>query len=118
MDLEEFRTYCFGKSAVSESFPFDNRTLVFKVAGKIFALTDIECFDSVNLKCNPEMAIELREKHAFITPGYHMNKKHWNTVIFEGGSIPRKELLWLLDHSYEQVVKGMPKKLQQELNDL
>jgi predicted DNA-binding protein (MmcQ/YjbR family) len=113
MDLEEFRTYCLSKPAVSESFPFDNRTLVFKVAGKIFVLTDVECYDSVNLKCNPEMAIELREKYAFIIPGYHMNKKHWNTVLLNGeiSSVLLKELV---DHSYSLVVQNLPKKIRDE----
>jgi predicted DNA-binding protein (MmcQ/YjbR family) len=113
MDLEEFRTYCLGKYAVSESFPFDNRTLVFKVAGKIFALTDVECYDSVNLKCNPEMASELREKYEFITPGFHMNKKHWNTVLLHGeiSSVLLKELV---DHSYSLVVENLPKKIKNE----
>lgn len=113
MDLEEFRTYCLGKSAVSESFPFDNRTLVFKVAGKIFALTDVECYDSVNLKCNPEMAIELREKYEFITSGFHMNKKHWNTVLLHGeiSSVLLKELV---DHSYSLVFDNLTKKNRDE----
>jgi predicted DNA-binding protein (MmcQ/YjbR family) len=113
MDLEEFRIYCLGKYAVSESFPFDNRTLVFKVAGKIFALTDIECFDAVNLKSDPERAIELREQFEFITPGYHMNKKHWNTVLLNRdlSDVLLKELV---DHSYSLVVENLPKKIKNE----
>ena len=105
--------YCLGKPAVSEAFPFDDRTLVFKVAGKLFALTDIERFHSVNLKCDPERAIELREQFEFITPGYHMNKKHWNTVLLnhELSGVLLKELV---DHSYSLVVENLPKKIRNE----
>ena len=118
MNIEEVRDYCLAKKCVTEEFPFDSDTLVFKVLSKIFLLTSLSNQPfTCNLKMDPELVGEYRDKHADIIPGYHMNKKHWNTVIFEGGSIPRKELLWLIDHSYEQVVKGMPKKLQHELNN-
>lgn len=111
MDILFFRTYCLSKPGTSEDTPFDENTLCFKVGGKIFALTDIDIFESVNLKCNPERAIELREIYYGITPGYHMNKKHWNTILFDG-SVPDKLILELVDHSYELVFQGLPKKQQ------
>lgn len=111
MDISFFRTYCLSKPGTSEDTPFDETTLCFKVGGKIFALTDIDLFESVNLKCDPERAIELREMYNGITPGYHMNKKHWNTVIFDG-SVSDKLVLELVDHSYELVLKSLPKKQQ------
>jgi len=102
MDLAFFRNYCLSKENVTEEFPFGEGTLVYKVNGKMFALTDIETFESVNLKCDPEKAIELRERFDAIQPGYHMNKKHWNTVVNDG-SIPDKLLKELIDHSYDLV---------------
>lgn len=110
MDIETFRTYCLSKKEVSESFPFDEETLVFKVLNKVFAICSLSKKPfSVNLKCDPEKAIDLRELHSEITPGYHMNKKHWNTVVFEG-NLPSELLLELTDHSYECVVLKMTKK--------
>ena len=109
MDIEFYRNYCLQKNGVTEEFPFDKTTLVFKVYGKMFALFDIESFDSVNLKCNPENAILLREQYKGITPGYHMNKKHWNTISFDG-SVPQKLLLNLTDDSYNLVLNSIPKK--------
>ena len=109
MNIEEFHNYCMAKKGVEETFPFDEVTLVFKVLGKMFALTglDREGF-TVNLKCDPERAIELRESYPEIQPGYHMSKKHWNTVDFEG-SLSNKMLQELIDHSYELVVQKMKK---------
>jgi predicted DNA-binding protein (MmcQ/YjbR family) len=114
MDVESFRTYCLSKKGVTETFPFDEVTLCLKVAGKIFALTglDNERF-TVNLKCDPDYALELRERHPEIQPGWHMNKKHWNTVDFEG-SLDGALLRQLVDHSYEQVVKSL-KKAERDL---
>ena len=89
MDIDLYRIYCLEKPGVTEEFPFDNRTLVFKVCGKMFSLLDIESFDSINLKCEPEKAMQLREQYPSVIPGYHMNKKHWNTVNCDG-SIPDK----------------------------
>jgi predicted DNA-binding protein (MmcQ/YjbR family) len=109
MDIEKYRNYCLKKKAVTEEFPFDNQTLVFKVAGKMFALTDVDEFSGINLKCDPEKAIELREKHEGITAGYHMNKKHWNTVS-TAGDVSDKLILDLIDHSYQLVVQSLPKK--------
>ena len=94
--------------------PFDDKTLVFKVHGKIFTITGIETFESVNLKCDPEYAIELREEHDGIQPGYHMNKKHWNTVLMDG-SVSDELLYELIDHSYDLVVKGLRKKVRESL---
>lgn len=118
MDLETIRSYCLRKKGVTEDFPFDEETLVFKVLGKMFLLTNINDAEiSVNLKCNPELAIELREKYESVQAGYHMNKKMWNTVAYTG-EFPEKEFLQMIDHSYDEVVKGLTKKLQQELNSL
>lgn len=114
MNIEEFRDYCINKPGVTEGFPFDNKTLVFKVMNKMFALTSIETFVSINLKCDPELAIELREEYHSIKPGFHMNKKHWNTVENEGDIVDRK-LYELTDHSYNLVVKDLTKKLKEDL---
>lgn len=114
MTLEEFRAHCTKKPGFSEDFPFGPETLVFRVAGKIFALMDADAFASVNLKCDPERAIELRERYEGIVPGYHMNKQHWNTVSADG-SVPGKLLLELADHSYQLVRDSLPKKLRATL---
>lgn len=98
------------KQGVTEEFPFDNQTLVFKVMGKMFALTGVDTFESINLKCDPDRAIALREEYdGKIVPGYHMNKKHWNTIDMDG-SISDHLIKSLIDHSYELVVKSLTKK--------
>lgn len=109
MNIEQFREYALSKPATSEDFPFGPDTLVLRVAGKIFAITglDSETF-TVNLKCEPDYAVELRERWPEVQPGWHMNKKHWNTVDFEG-SLDEKMLRHLIDHSYEQVAKTLKK---------
>lgn len=119
MNIEEFREYCLSKKGVEETFPFGEDTLVFKVMGKMFALTGLETHPaSANLKCDPERAIELREEFdGLIRPGYHMNKVHWNTVELER-NIPHELLTELIDHSYNLVVKSLTKKLQAELASL
>jgi predicted DNA-binding protein (MmcQ/YjbR family) len=118
MHLEEIRSYCLSKKGVTECFPFDQQTLVFKVLNKMFLLTDIDANPvSVNLKCNPEYAIELREKYDCIQPGYHMNKKLWNTVILNG-ELSNHEFYKLVDHSYNEVVAKLSKKTQEELTKL
>ena len=118
MNIESFRTYCLSKKGASESFPFDNNTLVFKVLSKVFSITNINKKPfSVNLKCNPEKAIELRELYSEITPGYHMNKKHWNTIIFES-NLPDPLLKQMIDDSYWLVIKKMTKKEKAQLLDL
>ncbi len=118
MNVETFRDYCLSKKGVTESFPFDKTTLVFKVMGKMFALTGLDRIPfSVNLKCDPDRGVELREYHSEITPGYHMSKVHWNTVDFTG-SLPATMLFELIDHSYDLVVSSLTKKLKQELENL
>ena len=102
MDIELLHDYCISKPNVTEGFPFGEDTLVFKVRGRIFALANLDSEPSVNLKCNPALAIELREKYDSVSPGYHMNKKHWNTVLLDG-SIPDAELFTWIDHSYDLV---------------
>mgnify|MGYP001492894517 CR=1 FL=1 len=115
MNIEEFRSYCLSKKYVTECFPFDEKTLVFKVADKMFALSGLEHQPAtVNLKCDPERAIELREEFSDIIAGFHMSKKHWNTITIEG-NITNELLKELIDHSYNLVVHGMTKKKQKEL---
>ena len=112
MDLAEFREYCLSKPSATEDTPFGPDVLVFRVSGKIFALAALdEVPTTVNLKCDPELALELRDRYEQVRPGYHMNKKHWNTVEIEGG-IPAVELRRMIDHSYELVVKHVPKAIQ------
>ncbi len=109
MDLEKFREYCLTKAQVTEGTPFGEDVLVFKIAGKMFALAALdEVPAKVNLKCDPDLALELRERYEQVRPGYHMNKKHWNTVELDSG-IPEAELRKMIDHSYELVVKSLPK---------
>ncbi len=118
MNIEEIREYCISKSGVEETFPFDETTLVFKVMGKMFALLPLQSENCrINLKCDPDRALELRESHHQIIPGFHMNKKHWNTVILEDG-LKRVLLMELIDHSYELVVSKLTKKLKAELFNL
>ena len=117
MDIESFRNYCLSLKGVTEELPFDENTLVFKVMGKIFALTDIDQFESINLKCDPEEAIILRENYSAVTPGYHMNKKHWNTVVMDG-SVSDKLITTWIDNSYDLVVSGLTKILKEELDSL
>ncbi|MFY7667750.1 MAG: MmcQ/YjbR family DNA-binding protein [Crocinitomicaceae bacterium] len=114
MNIEEFYAYCLQKKGVSEHFPFDEQTLVFKIGTKIFALTDVTSFRSINLKCNPEKAIELREEYAAVQPGYHMNKKHWNTIILFS-DLDDQLLKELIDHSYNLVLNSLPKKIRDEI---
>ncbi len=118
MDIEQFRTYCLSKPGSSEDFPFDEVTLCLRVMGKIFAITglDNDVF-KVALKCDPDYAIELREQYPDVQPGWHMNKKHWNTVIFDG-DLDGKTLRHLIDHSYEQVVKSLKKAEKEALNNI
>lgn len=119
MNAEEVRNYCLAKKGVTEGFPFGEGVLVFKVMEKMFLLTSLnETPFRCNLKMNVEIVEEYREKYFDIQPGYHMNKKMWNSVYFDTGNIPRKELLWMIDHSYDEVVSGLPKKIQQELKQI
>lgn len=114
MNIEEFRDYCIRKSGVTEDFPFDEYTLVFKVAGKMFALTNLDGEWSLALKCDPERAIDLREQYPAIRPGYHMNKVHWNTIHMDG-SLNDSLICELIDHSYDLVVAKLPAKLRSQL---
>jgi predicted DNA-binding protein (MmcQ/YjbR family) len=114
MDIETFREYCLSMKGVTEEFPFGPDTLVFKVMGKMFALTNLDGDFSVNLKCNPDLALELREKYPSVIPGYHMNKTHWNTILIDG-TIPAKLIYEWTSHSYSIVVEKLPKKLKSEL---
>jgi len=109
MDLAEFREYCLSKPNTTEGTPFGPEVLVFKVSGKMFALAALdELPTTVNLKCDPDLALDLRDQYEQVRPGYHMNKKHWNTVEIESG-IPDLELRKMIDHSYELVIKRLPK---------
>ena len=109
MDLAEFREYCLTKPSATEGTPFGPDVLVFKVSGKMFALAVLdELPTTVNLKCDPDLALDLRDRYEQVRPGYHMNKKHWNTVEIEN-AIPDAELRKMIDHSYELVIKRLPK---------
>jgi len=117
MDIESFRNYCLAKKGVTEAFPFDETTLVFKVGGKIFALTDLEDKPfRANLKCDPERAVDLREHYKSIIPGWHMNKTHWNTVIADS-DIDMKLFRELIDHSYVLVFNTLKKSEKQAINE-
>lgn len=109
MNIEELREYCLSKPAVEEGFPFDETTLVFKVMSKMFLLTDLEDDFSINIKNTPEKILEYREQYSSVHPGYHMNKKLWNTVLIDG-SISDSILKSWIDESYHEVVKGLTKK--------
>ena len=117
MNIESFRKYCLQKVGATEDFPFDNQTLVFKVLGKMFALTDLTLFESVNLICAPVKALQLRAAHLGVTPGYHMNKKHWNTVKIDG-SIPDALLYQWIDDSYQLVINKLPRAMRDQLKEL
>jgi len=114
MNIETYRDYCLSKPHVTESFPFDQKTLVFKVGNRMFALTNVDDFNQVNLKCDPERAIELRERYQGVTPGYHMSKVHWNSVEVNS-DVPEPLFLELIDHSYDLVVKSLPAALKKEI---
>ena len=118
MNIEEFRDFCLDKMGVTEETPFDETTLVYKVMGKMFALTDTKSEFSINLKCEPEKAIELREQYPdSVLPGYHMNKKHWNTITIDG-RVPEKELYQWINDSYSLVVSKLTKIKRQELENM
>ena len=117
MNIESYRAYCLSHKGVTEEFPFGEDTLVYKVMGKMFALTDIELFQSINLKVDPEQGAELREQYSAVQPGYHMNKKHWITVQMDG-SIPDKLLKQWIDHSYDLVVAGLTKTAKRALGSI
>ena len=113
MNIEILRSYCLSLKSVTEEFPFDSSTLVFKVAGKIFLLTTIDSPQfQFNVKCDPELAVQLRDQYNNVMPGYHMNKKHWNTILVDGSTSDHQLKEWIL-HSYQLVVDGLPKKLRE-----
>ena len=120
MNIEQIRIYCLNKPQVTETFPFDQDTLVFKVAGKMFLLAPLAKWErglaSLNLKCDPEYALELRETYDSIEAGWHMSKKHWNSVYIHKGELQPQFVIQLIDHSYNMVVKGLPKKVRDTLN--
>lgn len=115
MQFETVRDFCIALPMVTEEFPFGPDIMVWKVAGKMFCLGDINRFDSINLKCDPERAAELRERHEQVQPGYHMNKTLWNTVYFEG--LSQNFISELILHSYDEVVRKLPKKVQVEISE-
>jgi len=114
LNIEELRDYCLQKHGVTEGFPFGEDTLVFKIGGKVFILAGLDDGNRFNAKCDPELAVELREQHDEVKPGYHMNKTHWNTVYMDG-SLSVKQLHEMVDHSYNLVFNSLPKKIQEEL---
>lgn len=114
MNIEELRDYCLQKNGVTEGFPFGEDTLVFKVGEKLFLLTSLTEANRFNVKCDPELAVELRERYNEVKPGYHMNKVHWNTVYMDG-NLTIKQLREMIDHSYDLVLKSLPKKLREQL---
>lgn len=117
MDVEIIREYCLNKKGVTESFPFDDTSLVMKVMNKMFALIDLEYANSITLKCDPERAIELREHYSGIEGAYHFNKKYWNGVLFDT-DVDDKLIKELVDHSYEEVIKKFTRKLRAEYDAL
>ncbi|MBR9831080.1 MmcQ/YjbR family DNA-binding protein [bacterium] len=117
MNIEEFRAYCLSFKGATESMPFDDKVLVFKVMNKMFCLTNIEDFSSINVKCDPKHAIALREQYEAVQPGYHMSKVHWNTVHLDG-SLPVAQILQWVQDSYDLIVAGLTKKLRAELAEL
>lgn len=115
MHFDTIQQYCLSKRGVTEDFPFGPETIVWKVSGKMFCLGNIDNFESINLKCDPERAQELREHYSQIVPGYHMNKTQWNTVYFDG--LTEKFVLELVDHSYSEVVRKLTKKSREILRE-
>lgn len=116
MNIEEYRNYCLAKKEVTEGTPFGPDVLVFKVSGKMFALSGIENFATINLKCDPEKALQQRAEFNAVKPGYHMSKKHWNTITVNE-DVPDQLLYEMIDESYELVVKSLPKKIRLQLEN-
>jgi predicted DNA-binding protein (MmcQ/YjbR family) len=115
MDIEQLREYCLSKPETEETLPFGPDTLVYKVCGKVFLLSGLDAEEfRFNVKCDPDKAIELREEFSCVLPGYHMNKKHWNTIIVDG-SVSSRQLKGWIDHSYELVVDSLPKKIRDKI---
>ena len=114
MNLEELRDYCLQKPGTSEGLPFGPEVLVFKVGDKLYLLTPLDTADRFNAKCDPELAVELREQYTEVQPGYHMNKKLWNTVFINGG-LTNNQIKEMIDHSYTLVFESLPKKIQEQI---
>lgn len=117
LNLDKIKRFCYGLPGSAEDYPFDEDTLVFKVTGKIFILVTLEKELSINVKCDPEKAIEYRASYPSVIPGYHMNKTHWNTVFIDG-SIDDEVIFKMIEHSYDLVVKSLTKSARKELEDL
>lgn len=117
MNIEELRNFCLSLKGTSEKMPFDDKILAFYVMNKMFCLTNLHLFESINIKCDPDEALLLREEFEEVIPGYHMNKKHWNTVNVKG-KIPDKLLKKWIVNSYNLVIKGLPKKVKLQLSNL
>lgn len=122
MHIDQIRDHCLLKKAATESFPFDENTLVFKVMNKMFLMASLDKFEkgeaAITVKCDPEYTVELRDRYESVYAGPYVSNKHWNTLAIHKNELPPKLILELIDHSYDMVVKGMAKKLQQELNNL
>ncbi len=114
MNIEDVTNYCLSLDGAEGSFPFGETALVIKVGGKIFAILNLADSPSVSLKCDPEWAIELRETNPAIIPGYHLSKKHWNTVILDG-SLPNALIISMISHSYDLVFKSLPEKIKKQI---
>ena len=117
MDLEKIRSYCLKKKGVTETLPFDEETPVYKVMGKMFLLSNLTPPVSINIKCDPELAVEFRERYEAVTPGFHMNKTHWNTVLLDG-TVPDKYIFEWIDMSYNLVVASLPRKVRESFTRL
>ncbi|MEP7277697.1 MAG: MmcQ/YjbR family DNA-binding protein [Bacteroidota bacterium] len=117
MDIEQLQEYCVSKPGVEETLPFGPDTLVYKVAGKVFLLTSLSNEEGMrfNVKCDPDLAEELRAAYPCVLPGFHMNKKHWNTIVVDG-SVSVKQLKQWIDHSYERVIEQLPRKLREQFS--
>jgi predicted DNA-binding protein (MmcQ/YjbR family) len=117
MNIEELREHCLQLQGVTEDFPFGEDTLVFRVGGKMFLLIGLSEANRFNVKCDPELAVELRDRYSEVKPGFHMNKTHWNTVHIDG-QLTDKQLCEMMDHSYDLILKSLPKKTQEEIKSL
>lgn len=122
MNIEQLRDYCLNKKGVTDHFPFDENVLVFKVFGKMFLLTGMDSWEkgeaAINLKCDPDYAQELRAKYNSVQPGYHMSKKHWNTIHLNQKELPSKFIIELINNSYDLVVNGLPKKIRENIRNM
>lgn len=122
MNIDQIRDHCLSKKAATESFPFDENTLVFKVMNKMFLMAPLDKFEkgeaAITVKCDPEYTVELRDQYESVYAGPYVSNKHWNTIEIHKNELPPKLILELIDHSYDMVVKGMTKKLREELNNL